>query len=266
MCPALGGLITGKGPIFKRGLMVAHCLLIETPAHGLVLVDTGFGLKDATDPKGRLGAYDVWALGAPREQDCALRQVERLGFRGEDVRHIVLTHMDLDHAGGIGDFPHAKIHVMRAEHRSAMARDGSIARMRYRPMHWEHGPDFSLHDPSRGESWRGFACVRELEGLPPEILMLPLSGHTEGHACVVVDRAEGPLVHAGDAYFHRAAVRGDRGAVPGGIRSYEWLLACDKQKVTQNHARLRSLASQSDITLFCAHDVEEYLVQGGTLD
>ena len=266
MCPLAGGFVTGVGPKLGRGLMVAHCLLIETAAHGLVLVDTGFGVKDAQSPNERLGRDSVIGLGAPREHDCAIRHVERLGFKGTDVRHIVLTHMDLDHAGGISDFPHARIHVMNAEHRAALAREGHIERKRYRPIQWEHGADFVLHDPSRGESWRGFSCVRNIEGLPPELMMLPLDGHTRGHACVALELPEGPMVYAGDAYFHRAVVRGDRADMPPVMRFYEWLLAYDKQKLAENHVRLRALAAQSDITIFCAHDTVEFKDLGGIVD
>lgn len=265
MCPVAGGLVTGEGPLFARGLLVAHCLLIETDRDGLVLVDTGFGLKDVASPETRLGRDAVFSLGAPKEVDCAIRHVERLGFEAKDVRNIVLSHMDLDHAGGIGDFPHARVHVMGAEHRSALARDGHIDRMRYRPVQWEHGADFVLHDPTRGESWRGFSSVRNIAGLPPELMLLPLDGHTRGHACVALDLPNGPLVYAGDAYFHRATVRGEKGEMPPVLRFYEWMLAYDKQKLASNHVRLRALAAQGDITLFCAHDATEFRDAGGVL-
>ena len=35
------------------------------------------------------------------------------GFRREDVRHILVTHLDFDHAGGLPDFPDAVVHVQR---------------------------------------------------------------------------------------------------------------------------------------------------------
>src|SRR3712207_8497318 len=37
-----------------------------------------------------------------------------------------------------------------------------------------------------GEGWFGFDAVRQLQGLPPEILLVPLPGHTHGHAGVAV--------------------------------------------------------------------------------
>lgn len=48
--------------------------------------------------------------------------------------------------------------------------------------------------------------MRRLTGLPPEILALPLPGHSRGHAAIAVDTGHGWLVHAGDAYFHRPPV------------------------------------------------------------
>ncbi|MGH3298669.1 MAG: MBL fold metallo-hydrolase, partial [Trebonia sp.] len=35
---------------------VNHCLLVETSADGLILVETGLGLADIRDPDGTLGA------------------------------------------------------------------------------------------------------------------------------------------------------------------------------------------------------------------
>lgn len=61
-------------------------------------------------------------LNRPRLEPAitAIRQIEALGFSPADVRHILLTHMDVDHTGGIADFPAAKVHVYAKEHAAAM--------------------------------------------------------------------------------------------------------------------------------------------------
>lgn len=108
-CPVGGTLFDGRstGPLAH---LVCHCLLIETDRHGLVLVDTGFGLKDVHHPhrwpEPRIPLFFRSLLNIRlREAGTAARQVEALGFARSDVRHIVLTHLDFDHAGGLEDFP-----------------------------------------------------------------------------------------------------------------------------------------------------------------
>src|SRR5690606_14297750 len=121
------------------------------------------------------------------------------GFKAADVRHILLTHLDFDHAGGIEDFPQARVHVMVDELVAATRRRTPVDRGRYRPRQWNEDVAWRSYSGG-GEPWFGFAAVRDLEGLPPEILMIPLVGHTRGHCGVAVRTAEGWLLHAGDAY------------------------------------------------------------------
>ncbi|WP_280296015.1 MBL fold metallo-hydrolase [Nocardia abscessus] len=101
---------------------VNHCLLVETASDGLVLVETGIGLDDVRDPAGTLGA-DWVAMSQPvlSEDETAVRQVQRLGYDPADVRHVILTHLDVDHCGGLPDFPHARVHVLAAELAAARA-------------------------------------------------------------------------------------------------------------------------------------------------
>jgi glyoxylase-like metal-dependent hydrolase (beta-lactamase superfamily II) len=90
-----------------RARLASHCLLLET-RDSLVLIDTGYGLRDIAQPRSRLNPIFL-ALMKPelREEMSAVRQIEALGFRARDVRHIVLSHLDFDHAGGLDDFPDA---------------------------------------------------------------------------------------------------------------------------------------------------------------
>lgn len=239
--------------------MVCHCLLIET-GEGLVLVDTGLGTADVEHAVERLQRPFVAAM-RPRlaREETALAQVEARGFAAGDVRHIVLTHLDLDHAGGLSDFPRAKVHVLADEHAAAQARSHFKERDRYRPMQWSHDPDWALYRPA-GDNWFGFECVRELEGLPPEILMVPLTGHTRGHAAVAVDGGEGWLLHAGDAYFHTDEVMPTAPACPLALRLFQRTVAIDNRARLDNQARLRELAADhgAELRMFCAHDPDEF--------
>ncbi|RYE99223.1 MAG: MBL fold metallo-hydrolase [Oxalobacteraceae bacterium] len=243
--------------------LVCHCLLIETN-DGLVLVDTGYGNQDVTRPRERLSDFFL-ALNRPqlRTEETAVAQIRRLGFAPADVRHIVVTHLDFDHAGGIEDFPNARIHVTAREKEVADQRRGGafVSRKRYRPQQWDEAANWSLYPFGGGERWFGFDAVRNLEGLPPEILLIPLAGHTWGHAGIAVQEDDGRwLFYAGDAYFHHGEINGEHRTCPPGLRGYQRLMQVDADARMANQRRVRTLSTDhaDAVRIFCAHDLIEF--------
>jgi glyoxylase-like metal-dependent hydrolase (beta-lactamase superfamily II) len=258
MCPIGGALFDG----FSRGLtarLVCHCLLVETN-QGLVLIDTGFGLRDVQSPYSRLSPFFIHFNGIQFDRKyTAIAQVERLGFSARDVRHIVLTHLDFDHAGGLEDFPEATVHVMQTEIDAAQERRGFIASQRYRPDLWDEVKRWKYYSAG-GEPWFGFEAVRDLEGLPPEILLIPLAGHTRGHAGIAIQTPEGWLLNAGDAYFYRHEMDSDQRRCTPGLRFYQTMMEVDREARLHNQDRLRglSLNASNGVRLFCSHDALEF--------
>jgi glyoxylase-like metal-dependent hydrolase (beta-lactamase superfamily II) len=258
MCPIGGALFDG----FSRGLtacLVCHCLLIETNS-GLVLIDTGFGKRDIKAPLSRLSPFFMNLNRIQFEQKyTAIAQIEQLGFKASDVRHIVLTHLDFDHAGGLEDFPDATVHVMLSEIEAARERRGFIGHERYRPSQWDKVKDWKYYSAG-GEPWFGFEAVHNLDGLPPEILLIPLVGHTWGHAGIAINTPQGWLLHAGDAYFYRDEMGTNAPSCTLGMRVYQWLMEADRKARLYNQERLRALSlnHSSDVRLFCSHDAIEF--------
>lgn len=259
-CPLGGRLMDGRtDSIIRRGHLTCHCVLLETD-DSLVLIDTGLGLRDVADPRGRLSRFFLTLVSPEfREEMTAVRQIERMGFDARDVRHIVLTHLDFDHAGGLDDFPHARVHLLAEEQRYAARQKTWLDRQRFRPQQWSTSGQWLTYASGKGQRWMGFDCVRDLEGMPPDILLVPLPGHTFGHTGVAF-RADGHWrLLAGDAYFHYREMDLQRPTCTPGLRFYQWMMEKDRDARLHNQGRLRALRrEQREVEVFCSHDVVEF--------
>lgn len=187
-------------PYIPRVESGVTCLLIETN-QGPVLVDTGFGRADYVQPDWIMGLFTA-ALRSPREiNETAINQIQRLGYQRSDVRHIFMTHLHLDHAGGLPDFPEAKVHVYQPEYEHIAE---GTAKFGYLRRHWAHDPKWETYQLT-GEKWYDFDAIR-VEGFEPELWLIPLVGHTPGHCGVAIQQGERWVLHAGDAVPFNVAV------------------------------------------------------------
>jgi glyoxylase-like metal-dependent hydrolase (beta-lactamase superfamily II) len=252
MCPRGARLIAGQGGLLAEARLVCHCLLIEG-AEGLVLIDTGFGLDDVGNPRQLGGPFRALVRPRLKAAETAVSQIRELGLQPGDVRHILATHLDLDHAGGLPDFPDAEVHLLGRELDAAISPSWR-ERTRYIAAHWAHGPRWVRHEGG-GEDWFGFDSVRVLPGSDAEILLIPLPGHTLGHTGVAVRLADRWLLHCGDAYFHHGEVQTPAHCPPG-LRAFQALNQLDGEARRQNRERLRELAERhaADVELICSHD------------
>ena len=257
MCPIGRRLVNGTGSIFQRARMVCHCLLIETN-DGLALVDTGIGLDDIAEPP-RLGRRWVRQT-APRldPAETAFQQVKALGYSPNDVRHLLLTHLDRDHAGGVPDFPKAKVHVHRNEHEMAITRRIAPPQGRYVTDQWKHGPDWKFYGEG-GENWFGFEGVRALDDREADVLMIPLHGHTLGHCGIAARGKDKWLLHAGDAYFFHGQLLPTQ-RMPLALGLFQRRADMDRPARIANQERLRRLKAShgDDVTIVNSHDPVDY--------
>jgi glyoxylase-like metal-dependent hydrolase (beta-lactamase superfamily II) len=257
MCPRGARLLNGHGGLLGPARLVCHVLVIEGP-DGLTLVDTGFGYADVTKPDQMDRGFKVLTRPTLDAGETAVAQIKGLGLEPADVKHIVLTHLDIDHGGGLPDFPHAQVHLWTRE-LEAMNNPPGRERRRYNiaKSHWAHGPNWVAHDAG-GDQWLGFESVRILPDSAAEILLIPLPGHSLGHTGVALKQGEGWILHCGDAYFIHGDIDTPR-QCPAGLRAFQSIAQADGKLRHQNQDRLRDLASRhtNEVTLICSHDPNE---------
>ena len=202
-------------PDDRHRIEVAHnCLLLEAPGGGRVLVEAGSG--DKLDAKMRA----IFALGDRTVVD-AVGEVAPVG----DVRHVVVSHLHFDHAGGLtrrsraGEAPHwidpatglgvmrsfgdAEIIVQAREWRDAVAGNSLMTRTYLRdnlePLHGhvrtvESPPPFPAgRVPGRDEAPATDVVARMTEVLPGIFVFL-VPGHTWGQQAVLFTDDRGRTV------------------------------------------------------------------------
>lgn len=258
MAPLSAKLINGTGSLTERGVFVTHCLLVET-RRGWLLVDCGIGQGDIDAPA-RFGvAFDLLAKPAFDPAETPTAQITALGIDPAEVTEIVLTHLDLDHAGGLSEFPAARVHVSASEHAEATQRPSLHAKLRYIPRQWAHQPNWRTYGGA-GRRWYGFDGVSEVDGFDGDVLLVPLPGHTAGHCGVALRTDHGWLLHCGDAYMTRGQVDPYRPYCPTALSMFQTANQWSRRARLASLARLRRLAIEhpDEITLLCTHDAEEF--------
>jgi glyoxylase-like metal-dependent hydrolase (beta-lactamase superfamily II) len=230
---------------------IVQCLILEDD-QGMALVDTGLGLAEMQYPTELLGEqlYRGWGFyAAPRY--AARVQLEQRGVNPRDIGHVVLTHADVDHAGGLVDFPDATVHLAAEELASLDA-----ANPRYLPNQFAHGPRFKPYGASADE-WMGLPS-RQLDlGFDADVRLLFLPGHTLGHCAVAIETDDGWVVHSGDVYYRRDEMDDDEAPVVSQAKH-----ACENDDLRRDsEARLKAWVDENPtVPQFSTHDVREWPV------
>ncbi len=129
----------------------------------------------------------------------------------------------------------------------------------YDPAHWAHDPKWVLHDRIDGD-WFGFEHIHIIDGLVPEILLVPLPGHTRGHCGVAIETPSGWLFQCGDAAspLHRETDLHDR---EENLHQADILPIWFARRVVGPHVpRLRKLMDEhgDKVGVISSHDIYSY--------
>lgn len=205
--PGPGARVTDDGWPFGDADFVdvpIPAFLVEHPEAGPVLIDTGLHPSVAVEPRRSLGTAGAFFMHPKMEAGQALRsQLERRGVDPNAIELVVMTHLHVDHASGVSEFPHATFVADRREWGAAICRENGPS---YHRPQFERPLDWRLVDYGHAAvPAEGFARTIDLLG-DGSIRLLSTPGHSAGHQSVLVRLRGRDVLIAGDAAFTRRAI------------------------------------------------------------
>ncbi len=165
-----------------------YCYVVEHP-EGLIAIDTGMNARARVPLTQR--RFVPRPLIRPDEEIGP--QMRAAGLRPEDVRRVVITHLDWDHVGGVAHFPDAEILVHRPEHEFAST---FMGRLRYQTGRWSPSFAPTLYDLD-GEPHGPFPESRPITD-SGDVRVVPIPGHSVAQVAVIVQADGVALMFAAD--------------------------------------------------------------------
>ena len=179
----------------------AFTFLIQCPNGKKIVYYTAWSSMVRTHPWLNMAASHLVDQPILPAGQCVNERVAEHGYKNEDIDYVILSHMHIDHAGGVRDMLGAKKFLVSAEEYSA-AYKGGIAS--YRANCWE-GVDletFDFDDCGMGPCGK----AKDLFG-DGSVMLIYTPGHTPGHTSILLRNNDKQLLLAGDCGYARKSWR-----------------------------------------------------------
>lgn len=176
--------------------------LIDHPSEGLILLDTGLHgsfAQKKTGNFGRLLGSMVKTKVQPNKS--AADQIKAIGASKNDLRHVFLSHLHLDHPSGLPAFrdcPKLQVHVDPVELKEAQ---GAMAL--FKGYIKDHLTGFDIQPIKYNGGLPPFDKAWDMFG-DGSVWIVSTPGHTPGHASAVIRSVNGPFLLTFDAAHRRA--------------------------------------------------------------
>jgi len=174
-------------------ILLCNDVLLIVGEREKLIIDTGLGNKLSEKQKKIFRVTTDWRI----EEELA-----HLGYNRSDIDHVILTHCDFDHAGGVTmrnwegslelTFPNAIHHVQEKEWQDVLQPNS-----RSKNTYWPENLNLLM-------SSRNLHLVEEREEIVDGILLQLTGGHTRGHQAVWVQSGGEKALHLGDLLPNQA--------------------------------------------------------------
>ena len=218
-------LMMAKNPPEKLLTIPVYAFLIEHDNGKKILFDTGWSDKVRKHAISHLGIVNLSEKAILPEGQCIHEQLQARGILPKELDCVVLSHLHVDHAGGIRCLAEARRFLCSEEELTA-ARKGSVS---YKKSCWKDTSleSFSYSDMGIGPMGKAYDLYGD-----GSILLVSVPGHTPGQ-CAMLLRSNGKqlLLTADNGYSRRSW---QEGILPGHMsdpentrRSLEWVKEFD---------------------------------------
>jgi len=188
-----GGSISYDVGMMKYGTDLDKKMRVATPFYafdtedGWMLFDTGWA-QEAVAVLDMIGyAPDI------QESHSAEEQIKRIGLKSSDIHKIILSHLHLDHVGGLRSFPDAEVYVQKDEYAYAC-----------HPNSFQAAAYAADTFNAPGVKWK---FLEGDDAIIPGLTVIMASGHTPGLQALVVELPQsGFYILGGDAAYLRECI------------------------------------------------------------
>lgn len=211
-----------------------YAFVIEHP-EGIIVVDTGAAAHLNSLPRWHPFFRLAVRFDIEPEQEIG-PQLKSRGIGPRDITTVVLTHLHIDHDGGVAHFPHSRIVADGSEIARAAGIGGVI--LGYLPKRWPtwFDPQPLAWQPVRYGPFRRSTRLTEAG----DVIAVSTPGHTPGHLSVVVRDGDEQIMLAGDTSYLESTMLS--GTIDG---------------VSPNEVAAK--ATLADIRAFCSQQPTVYL-------
>ncbi|MEQ1899323.1 MAG: MBL fold metallo-hydrolase [Devosia sp.] len=224
------------------GWFPTYLFAIET-RDGVIVVDSGQAMHLLEETRRSWHPFIRWeALFRMTPEQEIGPQLRALGIGRRDVSSVILTHMHIDHDGGLAHFAGNKVFAASGE----IARAKGVAGMirGYLPQRWPPGFDplaLMLTDGPHGP----FSASKRLDR-EGRVIAVATPGHTADHISVIVECDDAAVFLAGDTSYTEALMLA--GKVDG--------VSPDQAVTRRTLGAIRQFASMRPTIYLPAHDPE----------
>ena len=204
--------------------------LIQTYDGQNILVDTGFHPKYVEDAEAATledGLESFGRIVSLTADNLPAAQLAKLDLTPSDIDSLVMTHTDIDHVGGIGDFPQAPI-VIHADERAFPT-----------PRYWNNRSPIPWPEAE-------YQLIDTDCELCPGVTLLSTPGHAPGHLSLLVRLPTGNVLLIGDAISRPGELEEGFGG--------SW----DEAQAQASADKLMAIAAQEDAFVIYGHDPEQW--------